>query len=139
MRTQILKGIAAASILGAMLGLSASVMAADVRATVPFSFTVSKKVLPPGTYTIGSSGSSTLMISSFGGSALTLSQRMESHTAQSPKLVFHRYGEEYILREVWTGGGVGRKLPESRRERELANARTGASTASVARVEIPIL
>jgi hypothetical protein len=139
MRTQILKGIGAASVLGAMLVLSASVQAADVRAKVPFTFAVNQKVLPPGTYDISSTGSSALMIRGFGVGALTTTLRMESAKVESPKLVFHRYGDEYILREVWTGSGNGRKLPENRRERELAAGRNGAAVASFSRVEIPLL
>ena len=139
MRTQILKGIATASVLGAMLVGSGSVQAADVKAKVPFSFTVNKKVLPPGPYSISSTGNSVLMVIGFGNGALTMSHSLESAKADTPKLVFHRYGSEYILREVWTGGGQGRQLPETRRERELSSARTGASTASYQRVEIPLL
>jgi hypothetical protein len=35
-------------------------------------------------------------------------------------LVFHRYGEEYFLSEIWPAGGLtGRELPKSRAERDL--------------------
>ena len=140
MRTQILKGAGVAMVLG-MLALSAPapVAAADIRASVPFSFTVNKKVLPPGTYDV-SNNNSTLLIRGFGAGAVTLSNRAESTTATSPKLVFHRYGDAYILREVWMGGGSGHKLPETARERELAGSRSGAATASTSfeRVEVSI-
>ena len=141
MRTQILKGLATASVLGAMLVGSGNAQAADVKAKVPFSFAVNKKVLPPGPYSISPTGNSALMIIGTGTGAVTTSQRMESAKADTPKLVFHRYGSEYILREVWTGGGVGRLLPEPRRERELASTpgTNGTSTASYERVEIPLL
>ena len=139
MRTQILKGIATASVFGAMLVGSANVQAAEVKAKVPFSFAVNKKILPPGPYSVTSTGVSTLMVVGFGKGAVTGSMRTESATADTPKLVFHRYGSEYILREVWTGGGQGRLLPEPRRERELASTPTGTSTASFERVEIPLL
>jgi hypothetical protein len=140
MRTQILKGIATASVFGAMLVGSGNVQAADVKAKVPFSFAVNKKTLPPGPYSISSTGVSALMIVGTGNGALTVSQRVESAKADTPKLVFHRYGDEYILREVWTGGGQGRLLPEPRRERELASTpAAGASTASYDRVEVPLL
>jgi hypothetical protein len=141
MRTQILKGIATASVLGAMLVGSGNAQAADVKAKVPFSFTVNKKVLPPGPYSISSTGNTALMIVGPTKGALTVSQRLESAGASGPKLVFHRYGSEYILREVWTGGGTGRLLPEPRRERELASraGTNGTSTAAFERVEIPLL
>jgi hypothetical protein len=138
MRTQILKAVGAASVLGAAVLLSATVQAADVRANVPFSFQVNQKVLTPGTYTISTNGS-TMLVRGLNSGAAVLGLAIESAKASSPKLVFHRYGDEYILREVWTGGGSGRKLPESRRERELAGQRGGAATASLQRVEIPLL
>src|SRR4051812_8354387 len=48
MRTQILKGAGLAVVLGLLtLSAPAPVAAADIRASVPFSFTVNKKVLPP--------------------------------------------------------------------------------------------
>jgi hypothetical protein len=35
-------------------------------------------------------------------------------------LVFHRYGDEYFLSEIWpAGSSTGRGLPKSRAEREL--------------------
>ena len=141
MRTQILKGIATASVLGAMLVGSGNAQAADVKAKVPFSFAVNKKILPPGPYSVTSTGVSTLMVVGLGDGAVTGAQRTESRQADTPKLVFHRYGSEYILREVWTGGGVGRLLPEPRRERELASSpgTNGTSTAAFERVEIPLL
>ena len=140
MRTQILKGAGLAVVLG-VLTLSAPkpVVAADIRANVPFSFTVDKKVLPAGTYNVTSSNAHTLLISSFGAGAITMGQRAES-TSGSPRLVFHRYGNDYILREVWMGGGSGYQLPQTARERELASGRSGAATASASfeRVEVAI-
>jgi len=141
MRTQILKGASLAVVLG-MLTLSAPkpAAAADIRANVPFSFTVNKKVLPAGTYNVTSSAAHSLVISSFGGSAITMGQRAESSKSGSPRLVFHRYGTDYILREVWMGGASGYQLPETARERELAGNRGGVNTASAnfERVEVAI-
>jgi len=140
MKTQILKGAALAVVLGALtLSAPAPVAAADIRANVPFSFTVDKKVLPAGTYNVTSSAAHSLLISSFGGSAVTMGQRAESSSG-SPRLVFHRYGTEYILREVWMGGASGYQLRETARERELAGNRGGANTASAnfEKVEVAI-
>jgi hypothetical protein len=140
MRTQILKGAGLAVVLG-MLTLSAPapVAAADIRANVPFSFTVDKKVLPAGKYNVTSSAAHTLLITSFGGGAVTMGQRSES-TSGSPRLVFHRYGNDYILREVWMGGASGYQLRETARERELAGNRGGANTAAAnfEKVEVAI-
>ena len=139
MRTQILKG-AGLVVLG-MLAVSAPapVAAADIKANVPFSFTVGKTVLAPGTYNVSNNNGS-LMIRGFGSGAFTLGQRTESATSTSPKLVFNRYGDEYILREVWMGSGSGHLLPQTKRERELSGGRRGPATASASfeRVEIAI-
>ena len=140
MKTQILKGASLAVVLGALtLSAPAPVAAADIRANVPFSFTVDKKVLPAGTYNVTSSNAHTLLISSFGAGAITMGQRAESRSG-SPRLVFHRYGNDYILREVWMGGGSGYQLRETARERELAGNRGGANTASAnfEKVEVAI-
>ena len=141
MRTQILKGAGLAMVLG-MLTLSAPapVAAGDIRASVPFSFTVNKRVLPPGTYNVSSGAAHSLLISGFGGGAFASGQRAESSKSTSPKLVFHRYGDEYILREVWMSGASGYELPPTARERELASGRSGATTATASfeRVEVAI-
>ena len=141
MRTQILKGAGLAMVLG-MLTLSAPapVAAGDIRASVPFSFTVNKRVLPPGTYNVSSGAAHSLLISGFGGGAFASGQRAESSTSTSPRLVFHRYGDEYILREVWMSGATGYQLPPTARERELAGGRSGAATATASfeRVDVAI-
>jgi hypothetical protein len=140
MTKHILKGAGLAVVLGLLaLSAPASVAAADIRANVPFSFTVNKRVLPPGAYTVSNNNTALLVRGATSG-AVTLGQAAQSATSTSPKLVFHRYGDEYILREVWMGSGSGHLLPESRREHELAGGRSGAATASVSfeRVEVAI-
>ena len=129
MRTQILKGAALAVVLGVLtLSAPAPVAAADIRANVPFSFTVKGKVLPAGAYNV-SNNNSALLIRGNSGGAVTLGNRAESSKSTSPKLVFHRYGDEYILREVWMGS-TGYQLSPTSRERELASGRSGAATAT---------
>ena len=40
---------------------------------------------------------------------------------KTSKLVFHRYGSQYFLAQIWTAGNDrGQELPESGREREVA-------------------
>jgi len=141
MRTQILKGAGLAVVLGVLaVSAPAPVAAADIRANVPFTFTVAKKVLPPGVYNVTSGAAHSLMLRGFGSGAFVLGQRAESATTTSAKLVFHRYGDEYILREVWMGSGSGYTLPQTSRERELAGERKGGATASASfeKVEVAI-
>src|SRR5882672_2897626 len=141
MTKQILKGAGLATLLTVLaLSAPAPVAAADIRANVPFSFTVDKKVLPPGDYTVSSGAAHALLIRGFRTGAMILSTPTQSAASTSPKLVFHRYGDEYLLREIWMGSGSGQKLPETRRERELASGRSGAATASASfeKVEVAV-
>jgi len=138
MRNLLLKGLGAASVIGILAAVTVPAEATDVRAQIPFSFSVSQKSLPPGTYTVSSTGASALMIrGTSGGGAVSLSQAMQNANQQGAKLVFHRYGDQYVLREVWSGS-QGRKLPEPKLERELI-ARNGVASMQVVEVSIPTL
>ena len=65
---------------------------------------------------------------------------VDDSRVREAKLVFHRYGDEYVLREVWTATGIGRELPEPRREKDLAAAAApGTHSARFERVELRLL
>ena len=115
--------IALASAVGSTQGQS---LAYKLRATIPFDFVVGGKSLPAGEYSVGraqGSGDTVLLISSADGraNAIRLSRPVVSGFMNSKgKLVFHRYGEQYFLSQVWpAGASTGRELAKSRREREL--------------------
>jgi len=44
---------------------------------------------------------------------------------QEPKLVFHRYGNQYFLSQIWTTSAI-RNIPMSRMERELKKTAAAA-------------
>lgn len=95
-----------------------------VIADIPFDFIVGGTTLPSGEYTVSAvtSNSDGLRISSRDGksSAIRLSNlAMDDSKKQIARLVFHRYGQQYFLAEVWTGQEYGRKLMESKRESRL--------------------
>lgn len=136
MKSLLLKGLGALGVAG-MLASAVPAHAADVRAQIPFSFSVSKQTLPAGTYTVSSNGFSALMIRGSNGAAVSLSQAVEDRSQDGAKLVFHRYGDRYVLSEIWSGT-QGRKLPESKLERELS-ARNGVASMQVVEVSIPKL
>ena len=121
-----------------LAGFATTAQAADVRAEVPFSFTVSGKTLPPGTYTLNSQGSGGLFVRSEGGKgAVALTIALSNSRERGVKLVFHKYGEEYVLRQIWSGYGTGREIPVGRHERQLMQAaRQGKAVASVERIVI---
>lgn len=110
---------------------------AEVSAKIPFSFTVRGKTLPAGTYTL-SENSGVLSVQGATSGSMVIAVRVESREYVQPSLVFHRYGDQYILRQIWTGGRSGRALPEDRGERALALSARKARTAAAERVVIPI-
>jgi hypothetical protein len=92
----------------------------DTITKVPFTFNVGASVMPPDTYRVSQLGSHTdvFLISGFRHSAVLLSQPDGRTTDDSPRLVFHRYGDGYFLREVRLAGNRGFSLPETRQERD---------------------
>jgi hypothetical protein len=100
----------------------------DTITDVPFAFTVANHTLPPGRYTVTRMGEITLLIfNSHKQGTVVLTTRVEGKAPESTgKMVFHRYGSAYFLAEVWAAGnGIGRRVPPSRAENELAG--TGAA------------
>jgi len=136
MTTKSAKAFWAATLLAAVAALSVpAAQAGEVRAKIPFSFTVNQKTLPPGTYNV-SNNSATLLVSGVHDGALAITNALLGDRSTGAKLVFHRYGDQYILREVWMGSGNGRVLPAPRMEREIASR---SASAEFERVEIPLL
>ena len=109
-------GLAAASAVPAQ-GLRA-------QANIPFSFVVSGKTLPAGEYNVRRGTSPDTMIIrgvKHGEGAFTafVPTTVPSARQGTARLVFHRYGNQYFLSEVWTRGGQGEQIPPTRLEREL--------------------
>jgi hypothetical protein len=121
MKELLTKGAGAAIVLAVLMAAS-SVEAAQIRANVPFAFTVNGAQLPAGTYTITTVQGNALFVRGFGSGAIVLTSGVSGKDATTPKLVFNRYGERYILREAWMGGATGRELPASKLEREYKSA-----------------
>jgi hypothetical protein len=133
MKKATVRGFAKLGLLAVMLmvaaGVSANAQVLDTKLTanIPFDFTVMDKKLPAGKYAISraqqNQGDAVLQVRSTEGKAsavrLTIpvnSRRPVDHGV----LVFHRYGDEYFLSEVWVkGASVGRELTKTRAEREL--------------------
>ena len=113
--------------LGLLLATaSAYAQTGVVKANVPFNFIVNKTDLPAGEYMIqpvGLSGSAMAIQSQDRQVAnLVLPHACQSTEAQTTsKLVFHRYGSQYFLAQIWTAGyEQGKELPKSSRETEVA-------------------
>jgi len=110
--------------LFAAASLSAQV-SQQIKVDVPFGFHVGSSILPAGQYTVyADAGSSVVQIRSDDSksSAMILSHGVRSHaTSDAGKMIFHRYGEEYFLSQIWKpGSDLGRELRVSRHEMEVA-------------------
>lgn len=106
----------------------------NLRARVPFEFMVGKTTLPRDTYQLSRANGHTdvLMLRSLRRGLFIVGQRGESNDrSETPKLVFHRYGEKYFLREIRYSGGLALTLRETRDEREAAGRRADRSGAGV--------
>jgi hypothetical protein len=96
-----------------------------IRVNIPFDFTAGKAQLKAGEYIVQSSSEGILVlrrindrIDTFVLASNTI-QRPESKL--SPKVVFHRYGNEYFLAEAWTSRNtIGRSVNKTGAERRLA-------------------
>ena len=97
-----------------------------IKADVPFEFCAGYGVLPAGEYSIGRVGITNSLLLSSGqrGVEIVMPNTTDWQTDfKTPKLVFHRYGDEYFLAEIWTStDNAVRKLLVHPRERQLAKA-----------------
>ena len=121
------------------LAVSAPLRAQNISlsAVIPFDFIAGNKTLPAGEYTVRSaSAPQTLQIRNH--DLRTASVVMAASTTHGDsvrtgdvRLVFSRYGNHYVLAQVWDGlDAVRHDLTKSRTESELAK------TASSAKVEV---
>ena len=95
-----------------------------VTAEIPFDFVVGNKTLAAGRYMVSSATSDGQAIrirnsdGKSGAFRLTI-QVPEKSQKRNAKLVFHRYGQQYFLAEVWSGGSWGNQLATCSHERNL--------------------
>lgn len=95
-----------------------------VTAVIPFDFIVGGKMLPSGKYTVSAAtgDGEGLRITSRDSksSVFRLSNPITGNGKNGKaRMVFHRYGQQYFLAEVWSGDNYGRQLRSSKRERNL--------------------
>lgn len=109
-----------------------------VKVNIPFSFTANQKAFPAGEYKVKNSGTArVLLISAEDSSEQGLISTMDVEANQSSaqtKLIFHRYGDQYFLSQVWVRGEAsGHELPTTRTEKELMAKAASDSVAILAR------
>ena len=95
-----------------------------VKAKVPFEFTEMGRTMPAGEYVIdpaNNSASIILRCREHSVSVIVPTDGLQSAGPQDEaKLIFHRYGDQYFLSEVWSSGSSGRKLRQTKLEHDLA-------------------
>lgn len=133
MKTQLVRLIPKVALLGVMLmfASAATIHAQSLvnrpRFTIPFDFVFGEKKFEAGKYSIGRAahGADDTMMSiadNDGRSkAILLSNAVIKTRANTRALlVFHRYGEQYFLVQVWAANATtGRQFPESKSERDV--------------------
>ena len=107
----------------------------SVQANVPFDFVVAGRTMPAGEYELGTLTQSAILAVRGASHSPAITTTISSTAGKGRHgeayLVFHRYGNQYFLSQVWDGFRFqGREIPISRTERELA------SRASISQPEI---
>ena len=123
MKKHLLSTLAIATVLTTMMVVSAHAQnAGTITVTIPFEFTAVNKTLPAGDYVVRLEDSrSELKIQKSDGSTaefVLINPVYGSDLQKQSKLVFHRYGSQYFLAQVWiVGSSNGEELRQSTQER----------------------
>jgi hypothetical protein len=108
-------------------------------ARVPFEFSLNNVNLPRDTYRLSrmDGHKEMLMVRSLRkGVFVRINETEMPRDGAGPSLLFHRYGDQYFLREVRWEGAARLDLPETRAERDAAERRTGRAAEIVQTVVI---
>jgi hypothetical protein len=98
----------------------------DLIARVPFEFAVGNANLPRDTYRLSRlNGHPDMLLvrSDRKGVFVRTDMARVRRDAEPPSLTFHRYGDQYFLREVRLDGSARLDLPETQAERDAAERR----------------
>jgi hypothetical protein len=117
----------------------ASAQDRNMTARVPFEFVIADTTLPRDIYDVSRVDGSgdVLLVRGARQAVFVLGQGIGSEGgAEMPRLVFHRYANQYFLREIEFSRGVGLSLPETSQERDAAEQRADRSDADAPTVAI---
>jgi hypothetical protein len=152
MKKQALKTFTMLSLLLILTAVSVAAQSERNRIrNIPFSFNVGGKTLPAGEYTVGPNRrdyDKVWLVQSLDGHTSAIVATMSvraSETQEKTKLVFHKYGDQYFLSQIWSvGSNTGREVAETQREhkvrRELAkNAKKNKVAPGASKAETVVL
>ena len=131
-------------VTGALLlaGVAASARAQGVETvrTIPFAFTAGDTKLPQDRYRISPMpGQNSVFMIRGERNGVVLMTRIDrlNDRVPAPSLTFHRYGDQYFLREVQLGDGRLLHLTQSRAEGEYIAAQAAAKSTVVVASNLP--
>ena len=132
-----------ASALGAMISSApahAQNLSPIVSVTVPFGFELGSQHFATVAYTISHPGEHVIIVGNRSKAGMTLTRWEDSkHPTDKGKVVFHRYGEQYFLREVWPSTGTTHlECSESKQERQVRRAEVAASAPAAKDAELAL-
>jgi len=136
MKNHALRIYAAVGLVVLLASLAAfAQMPTKLVANIPFDFAVSAKTHPAGQYEIVPSAPNNLLIirnTDGRGAELVVAGYLSStRPPAAAQLVFHRYGNQYFLSQIW-GLGSGKLLFPAKAEKELMANSAKAETTTVA-------
>jgi hypothetical protein len=111
-------------------------------AKVPFAFTVGEKSVPAGNYTIYEPNPGLIRFGGDQGNLIFLITNPGTRAGDdsSAKLVFHRYGDQYFLSEVFDGTGrqEGLRIQVSKLEKEYMTKGSNSTAANRRQTDIVV-
>src|SRR5215510_1909728 len=138
MKKQILNAVVTLVVIAALSIAGFAGLDRSVEANIPFDFMVGGKQLTAGKYTVEMGiAQGALMVRNWKTkqAAGSITQDYQVRAGSEPRLVFHRYGNQYFLAKVITYS-KGIELPKSKAEREAAKAKRDLLTMKDAEPEI---
>jgi len=115
--------------LGLIVGVATAQSTEPMKFRTPFAFVVNDRAVPAGEYTVGVMSMTGVL--SFRSADGTVNVLVNSTPLQGPatedrfRLVFHRYGAQYYVSEIWAPGyRTGRTVMQTPAELELAKSTT---------------
>ena len=138
MKKEILNVVAILSVITTMSIAGFAGLSRSLEANIPFDFMVNGKKLSAGKYTVTSGGTQKVLhIRSWKlkQGAFAIARELEASGDNKPRLIFHRYGDQYFLAKV-IGSAGAIELPKSRAEQKAEKSRRDELTMNDAAPEI---
>ena len=119
MQNQIYRAIAIFAIFFGFSVASAEAQTASrVEVQIPFEFTAGKTTLKPGVYTVKRMSGNLVQLRSADNKTLILNAPVNLSSTSSnatERLVFNKYGHEYILAQIWLTADSGREVSNEKK------------------------